>query len=81
MNNYCRNPDPVNKKTIFCYTMDPLVETEYCVPLRDYQVFTPQTNILGDNHLRNISYGLQPDVAYLTNTMTLPNKLDMNLEM
>ena len=61
--------------------MDPLVETEDCAPLKDYQVFVPKTNILGDNHLRNISLGLQPKVAYITNTMTLENKLDMNLEM
>ena len=61
--------------------MDPLVEREDCAPIKDYQVFTPETNILRDNHLRNITLGLQKDAVYLTNTMTLPNKLEMNLEM
>jgi len=28
--NYCRNPDPVFKSKVWCYTTDPNKEWEYC---------------------------------------------------
>jgi hypothetical protein len=59
--------------------MDPLVETEECVPMRDYRVHYPITTIETDNHIINITNGIQPDVAYITNSMTLGNSLKMNL--
>lgn len=34
-----------------------------------------------DNHMINITDGIQPDVATITNTMTLTNTLKMNLEI
>jgi hypothetical protein len=81
VSNYCRNPDPV-RKTIFCYTTDPLVEIEDCVPLRDYMVHYPITTIETDNHMINITDGIQPTIASLTNTNTAAdNPLQMNLEM
>jgi len=33
--NYCRNPDPTNNKTIWCYTTDATKPTEDCEPLKD----------------------------------------------
>jgi hypothetical protein len=61
--------------------MDPLIEIEECEPLMDYKVFNHITNIQGDNHLINITYSSQSDIAYITNTMDLANPLDMNLKM
>jgi hypothetical protein len=61
--------------------MDPLQELEDCIPLRDYRVHYPITTIETDNHMINITDGIQPDVAVITNTMTLENPLKMNLEM
>lgn len=28
--NFCRNPQPLNKSTVWCYTKDPKVEWQYC---------------------------------------------------
>jgi hypothetical protein len=61
--------------------MDPLVETEDCVPLMHHRVHYPITTIETDNHLINITDGIQPEVAVITNEMTLANPLKMNLEM
>ena len=61
--------------------MDPLTETEDCEPLQDYQVHYPITTIQRDNHMINITDGIQPEVAVITNQMTLVNPLKMNLEM
>lgn len=35
--NFCRNPDPAQQLTIWCYTTDPNVEWEYCDPLPQVQ--------------------------------------------
>jgi len=35
--NYCRNPTPLEKETIWCYTADPNQEWGYCQPLEELQ--------------------------------------------
>jgi hypothetical protein len=61
--------------------MDPLVEKEECVPMKNYEVHYPVSTIERDNHLINITDGIQPEVASITTTFDLPNPLNMNLKM
>lgn len=34
-NNYCRNPDVMTRNGVWCYTMEAVVEWEYCDVCRD----------------------------------------------
>ena len=79
--NYCRNPTPDVTTTIFCYTTDPTTTVEACEPLKEWQVFNPTYNTLIDNHLVNITNESQSAIAYIENSMTQANILNMNLQM
>jgi hypothetical protein len=79
--NYCRNPTPDSRNTIFCYTTDPVTSLEECKPMKEWQVFNPTYNILTDNHLVNITNESSLAIAYIDNTMTQANPLNMNLQM